>query len=93
MPKGAKVYPLRVTIKEITKGECPQEFKVGQSWDINPQQTPNGMCAGAYLSMAGTLRALGYGAEFPNAENNDFYYVSCPDPKRQVVYEIRRIRE
>ncbi len=93
MPRGAGSYPLKVTITKFTKGECPSGFKIGDSWDVDPSKTPNGMCSGAYGAMAGALRALGFGADFPWAENSDLYYVSCPDHKVQTIYEIRRIRE
>lgn len=86
-----KVYKVQVTIKSI-EGECPQEFKVGQSWLIDGK-TPAGMCMGAYNSISPAVRVFRFGGEHPWDEDKDVTYISCPDPKNRVIYELKRLRE
>lgn len=84
-------YKVKVTIQSVTQGECPQGFKAGDSWLIEDGKTPCGMCARAYASLAETIQVLRYGGEFPWCENKDVATVSCPDPKRWLIYEVRRL--
>jgi uncharacterized repeat protein (TIGR04076 family) len=85
-------YRVKVAVHLVTKGECPQGFKVGDSWVIEDGKTPGGMCAGAYNSVAPTIRTLRLGGEHPWDEDKDVAYVSCPDPKHSVVYQVTRLR-
>jgi len=86
-------YKVRVTIKEVTKDECPQEFKAGDSWLIEDGKTPTGMCASAYNVLAPAIHLFRYGGEYPWGDNKDVTTVSCPDSKRWVIYEVTRLRE
>jgi len=86
------VYNVRVDVKTVIKGACPQGFKVGDSWTIEDGKTPGGMCAGAYNSLAPAINLFRMGGEHPWDSNKDVTQVSCPDPERCVVYEVTRLR-
>jgi len=88
----AEPFNIKVTIKEVVKGECSQGFKAGDSWTIKDAKTPGGMCASAYNAMAPAIRTLRYGGEFPWSEDKDVSLISCPDLQHWVVYEVRRFR-
>ena len=86
-------YEVKVTVHSITRGECSQGFKVGDSWLIAGKgQTPGGMCSGAYNSVAPAIRTFRLGGEHPWDEDKDVTYVACPDSKHRVIYEARRLR-
>ena len=89
----AEPYKIQVTIKEITKNECPSGFKVGESWLIEDGKTPEGrMCSSAYELVLPWIRILRYGGELPWSEDKDVTLASCPDANVQVIYEVRRLR-
>jgi len=83
---------MQITVKEITKNECPAGFKVGDSWVFDEGKTPGGMCTSAYDVVMPFARVLRYGGELPWATDKDVELVSCPDPNVQVIYEIKRLR-
>jgi len=85
-------YDCQVTVHSITKGECSQGFKVGDSWLINRGKTPGDMCDSAYFSVCRAIRTFRFGGEHPWDEDKDVTYVSCHDPKRFLIYEVRRLR-
>ncbi len=85
-------YSIRISVKEITKNECPYKFKPGDSWLIEDGKTPGGMCSSAYEACLPWVRILRYGGEFPPAEDKDVMLVSCPDHNVQTIYEVRRLR-
>ena len=87
MPKRQKV---KITIKSETGGKCPAGFDVGDSWLIDAAKTPNGMCALAYNTLFPIIRAFRMGAEV-RGTNKDVTYLQCPDSKRGLVYEIRKL--
>jgi uncharacterized repeat protein (TIGR04076 family) len=85
-------YKVKVTIKTVTKGECLQGFKVGDCWLIEEDgRTPGGMCPGAYNAVAPAIRTFRFGGSHPWNKDKDITYVSCPDPDRCVVYEVKRL--
>ncbi len=86
-------YKVKVTVHEVVRKKCPQGFKVGDSWLIEDGKTPGGMCSGAYNSIAPAVRTLRLGGEHPWDQDKDVTYVSCPDPKCILIYEVRRLRE
>jgi uncharacterized repeat protein (TIGR04076 family) len=88
MLKGPKV---KVTVDAVTKGRCPFGFKVGDSWLIEDGLTPGGMCPSAYNAVYSAIRVFRLGGSHPWDKDKDVNYVSCPDPKRMLVYEIRRL--
>jgi len=87
MPKR---YKVEVTIKSETRGKCPEGFEVGDSWIIDADKTPDGMCALAYNTLFPIIRAFRMGAE-GRGINKDTTYLQCPDSKRGLVYEIRKL--
>lgn len=86
------LYRVKVTVDAVTKGECPQGCKAGDSWLIEDGKTPGGMCAGAYNSVAPAIRTLRFGGAHPWDKDKDVTYVSCPDPEHWVIYEVKRLR-
>ena len=88
----AKLYKVRATVKDILKGKCSQGHKVGETWLIEKDgKTPGGMCPGAYNSLAPSLRTFRFGGEH-HFDQKDVTYISCPDPKHFVIFEVRRLR-
>ncbi len=85
-------YKVKVTVHAVTENTCPQGFKQGDSWLIEDGKTPGGMCAGAYNSVAPAIRIFRLGGEHPWDSDKDVTYVSCPDPERILIYEVRRLR-
>ena len=85
-------YKVIVNVHSVTKGKCSQGFKVGDSWLIEDGKTPGMMCGGAYNSVYPAIRTFRLGGEHPWDEDKDVTYISCPDPERQVIYEVRRLR-
>ena len=85
-------YDVEVMITSVTKGKCPQGFKVGNHWLIKDGKTPGGMCAGAYESVSPAIRTFRLGGQHPWDEHKDVTYVSCPDPEHWVIYRVRRFR-
>jgi uncharacterized repeat protein (TIGR04076 family) len=84
-------YKIKVTIDSETRGSCPEGFKVGDSWIIDADKTPNGMCALAYNALFPVIRAFRWGGE-SRGDNKDVTYLQCPDSKRGLLYEIRKVR-
>jgi uncharacterized repeat protein (TIGR04076 family) len=88
----AKPMPVQITISEIMgTGRCSQGFKVGDSWLIKKNLTPTNFCMSAFNGIYPAIRTLRYGGETPFGEK-DVTYITCPDPKHVVVFELRRIR-
>jgi len=56
---------VKISVKSITQNECPQGFKVGDSWLIEDGKTPGGMCAAAYAMVYPAVRVFRTGGEFP----------------------------
>lgn len=92
MTNAAKTYKVMVTVKQVTKGECPKGFKPGDSWIIDGK-TPTDMCLGAFAGLLPTIRTLSAGGEYPWQADPDVDELSCTDPKHWVIYEVRRLRE
>jgi uncharacterized repeat protein (TIGR04076 family) len=82
---------IQITVRSILKGECPQGIKVGDTWLINNERTPGGMCQLAYNSLSPALFALRYGGVHPWGDDENNTYIACPDPRHVVIYELRKI--
>jgi uncharacterized repeat protein (TIGR04076 family) len=85
-------FPVQITVKEIMKGKCSQGFKVGETWTMEKNLTPNGMCAPAFAALFPAIRTLRYGGSLPFGGEPDVVHISCPDAHVVVVYELRRLR-
>jgi len=88
----AESFKVMVTVESVLKGECPQGFKAGDSWLIEDGKTPGGMCASAYYAAYPAIRLFRLGGEHPWDENKDVTRVSCPDPERVLIMEVKRLR-
>ncbi len=86
-------YNVQITIKSVTKGECSQGFKPGDTWLIKENKTPGGMCLGAFNAIFPALQVFRTGGEQHWDEDKDVTCVSCPDPKHQLIFELKRLRE
>ncbi|MFC1978559.1 TIGR04076 family protein [Chloroflexota bacterium] len=90
---------IKVTLHSITKGECSDGFKVGDTWLIEGTKTPDGLCEAAYNTMYPVIRVLRYGGDYsgeyatgnPTDTDKGVKYVCCPDSKHMVVFEVRRM--
>lgn len=85
------VFPVRVTVIS-QKGKCEACHKVGDSWLVDGNVTPGGICMGAYNVIAPNVRVMRYGGEYPWAPDKDVTSVACSDAANPVVFEIRRVR-
>ncbi len=92
MTKAAKKYKIKVTVKQVTKGECTLEIKAGDSWIID-KTTPAGMCMAAFAALLPVIRTLSAGGEFKWQTDPDVIEMCCPDPEHLVIYEVRRLKE
>ncbi len=86
------IYPVQITVKEILKGKCSLGFKPGDSWTMEKNLTPDGMCASAFAAIFPAVRTLRYGGKMPFGKEPDVVRISCPDAHIVVVYELRRLR-
>ncbi len=87
----AGVFPVRITVTS-QKGKCVACHKVGDSWLVEGNLTPGGICMGAYNVIAPNLRTLRFGGEYPWEEDKDATSAACSDAENPVVFEIRRLR-
>jgi uncharacterized repeat protein (TIGR04076 family) len=85
-------YKVKVTVHTVPKDKCSQGFKVGDHWIIQDGKTPSGMCASAYNTIYPSIRVFRYGGQYPSSKDKDVHYISCPDPERGLIYEIKRLR-
>ena len=85
------IHKVKVTVDSVTKGKCPRGFKESDSWMIQDNKTPGGMCAMSYHTFVPLIEAFMFGGEFPYGDNKDVVYMRCPDSKRELVYEIRKL--
>ncbi|MFC1979712.1 TIGR04076 family protein [Chloroflexota bacterium] len=83
----------KVRVKVISqRGTCAEEHKVGDQWIVGTK-TPEGICIGAFNSLAQAIEVLTYGGSFPWSEDQDIVTIACPDATNPVVFELRRLRE
>lgn len=87
-----KPYDVQITIKSMTEGKCDQGHKPGDTWLITKNKTPGDMCFGAFEACYASLSVLRCGGQQYWDEDKDVSYVSCPDPKRRLIFEIKRLR-
>ncbi|MFC2019403.1 TIGR04076 family protein [Chloroflexota bacterium] len=91
MRKSNNTYEVQITLKEAKIGECPGGYKPGDTWVVKRNQTPNGMCVSAFLSIYPAIRYFQYGEGNPWSGDEDTTCRCCPDHNRVVVYEIKRL--
>jgi len=69
-------------------GECSVGHVVGDTWAVDSNIVPEGICGWAYGAMLPSLQVLRFGGSFPwdtAAETQ----VCCPDPANPVVFRLR----
>jgi uncharacterized repeat protein (TIGR04076 family) len=55
--------------------------------------TPAGMCTEAWASVWPWIRTFVFGGKQPWDRDKDITHVSCPDPNRQLIFEVKRLRK
>ena len=79
--------PVRITIKE---GKCSGGFhNTGQEFTVD-HTTPEGMCLGAWNSIAPYVTTLLCGGDFSWEDEKGVGTFSCPDPNG-ISLELRRV--
>jgi uncharacterized repeat protein (TIGR04076 family) len=83
-----------VAIKVVSQnGRCGQSHYVGENWLV-VDKSPGGICLSALASMLPILKVLHNTGEGTHANKDpDIAWVACPNAKRQVVFELRRVRK
>ena len=74
------------------KGTCSANHKVGDEFVIG-HETPAGMCLWAFGTMLPFVQLLRYGGSFPWPEGPHRVTVICPDPSKNVCFELSRSEE
>ncbi|MBI4332578.1 MAG: TIGR04076 family protein [Chloroflexi bacterium] len=94
--KPPKRHKVKITVKEVTKGNCPLEMKPGDSW-VYHRTVPEGICLAAFSTLIPAIRTFGApGGKFSwpdgEEEKTESVRLSCPDPRHWVIYEVSRLR-
>jgi uncharacterized repeat protein (TIGR04076 family) len=89
-----KPAKMRVTVIDILNGTCHMGMKVGKSWDVKTNLTPEGVCMNAFCqTIYPAIRTMRYWGEQNWDEDPNVTTVACPDRHKQVIYKIERIIE
>ncbi|MBI4331370.1 MAG: TIGR04076 family protein [Chloroflexi bacterium] len=84
---------VQLTVKRIIQGECSQAMDPGKSWIIG-ETTPGGVCFAAFNALLPYIRTLQMGARLHIQKDvYDPLEFTCPDCKRMVIFEVKRLRE
>ncbi|MFC1987527.1 TIGR04076 family protein [Chloroflexota bacterium] len=86
-----KRYEVQAKVISI-KGTCNAGHNVGDEWVIG-RTTPEGICLSAFNSIFPNLRILQFGGSPPGSDDPESTRSACPDPKNELVIELRRIRK
>jgi uncharacterized repeat protein (TIGR04076 family) len=84
------MYKIIVTVKDM-KGKC-KAHKVGDTIEIVGAVMSAPICPVALMSFYHNIHAMKYGAVLPWAKDKDKIIQVCPDDKKQVTFEIRRVK-
>jgi len=84
-------YPVRITVAS-QQGKCAAGHKVGDTWLVEENLTPGGVCLGAFNAIAPNMRVMRFGGQFPWSQDKDATVVACPDGENPVIFEVRRQR-
>jgi len=83
--KPSKFFPVKVTITGCLREPCT-EFKIGDSWIVEPDKTPDGMCNKVYSNLNMAMRGMKFSGW-------NVMTVSCPAADSIMIYELRRIND
>ena len=86
-------YDVQLTVTSVLKNPCPRGIKEGDTWIIENNKTPDGLCGDAYQSMAPSIRNFWLGGTHPWDKDPDITYRACPDPECLVIFEVKRLRK
>lgn len=94
LPDSCPTPAVRITVLEVmAKGEAPCGYRVGDTWLVNSDETPPGICMWALAGMAPLLVALRFSGNVPWEADGSRGTVCCPDPNNPVVFEVRRLAD
>ena len=86
----AETYDVLIKAVSLT-GKCSRGHKVGDEWVIRDNKTPEGLCVSAFQVMIPNARLLMAGGSIPWSPNPEAHPMCCPDPKNNIVFELRRL--
>ena len=78
-----------ITVQSV-KRKCPQGYKMGDSWLVDRNQVPGGICLTAFCNILPVLRTMRYGGSHW-AGDQDVFVSACPDLYSLVIFEVRRL--
>ena len=84
-----EVYDVAITVAS-QKGICHAGHKVGDRWILG-LNTPEGICASAFIAIYPYAKALRHGGTFPWAEADGSIPVACPDADNPLVFRLRPV--
>jgi uncharacterized repeat protein (TIGR04076 family) len=92
LPDSCPTPPVRITVLEVrSEAEPPCGYRAGDTWLVNSDETPPGICIWALMSMAPLLVALRFSGNVPWEADGSGATVCCSDPNNPVVFEVRRV--
>ena len=83
---------IRVKIISI-KGECPNNFKVGDEVLIDDKGVHGDICIHALYSLLPKTFAMLYGSNFSWLKDKNVATHPCPDVKIPVIFELKRVEK
>lgn len=71
---------------------CTIGMEVGDEFELSTHRCGD-FCGLFYSNIAGWVKTLQFGGEFPLFEDPDVQYWECPNPGKRVKIELRRVVE
>ncbi len=87
---AAAPHPVRITVVEVIRGECPMKFRVGDVWEFQ-DAVPTGFCATAFHALMPWIWTLRFGGNSPWDDPSGSRIVCCPDAATPVSFKLERI--
>lgn len=81
-------YPVRISVAEVIRGECPLKYKPGDSWLVR-NLVPEGLCAIACSSLMPFVWTVNHGGS-ALWDDSRKCLVCCPDADNPVAFRVER---
>ena len=89
MTKDTEIgYRVTATIKGM-QGECSAGHKTGETFEISCYNT-GGLCGYCYHKIFPDLQTFQFGGNLPWWQGLDVIETRCPDPRVQLLLELKR---